>query len=262
MEQHKLLRVLWTINGILFLITFLYIGYDKVTNWLASDEYETPELIVGEKLEEAKKKGLALQGLEYDSPIKILGSPTYVLPISVKTYEVPRKQADMAKFNGDIYIDPSVFSNQVNIVFLNQSFEVTKVLLDRKGFIESFTYPEEYNSFRNTYGQQSFAAPYLTYTIGFVDSNGDGLLNIDDATDLYLSELDGSNFRQVTSNVSVQQALFIKPNELLVEYVKRDTVREEYKLKRFAIYRVKERRLEDLGGLHLKIDSLEKVLTQ
>lgn len=267
MEMNKFQRILWTVNGVIIFFTFLLVGFfllDELTgSWFNS--YSPPEVIVGEELERAKEEGLVLQGLEYEAPLSVYGSTGYILPVSLKTYNTPRPEKE-EKFALDSYGYSKVRTADhyyvADILFLNANFQVTSTLLNKKAFINSFRYPTNYI---NGYGEIEISDTtmrHITYLIGFEDSNKDGLLNDADNNDLFISDLIGGNFNQVTRGVDVDAYNFINKDKVLIEYYKRDNQPQEHKRKYFAVYSIKDRKLEELNNLHKSLDDLEKVLTK
>jgi hypothetical protein len=267
MITDRFVRNIWAINGVIFLgffaIAFLFAAIVFVQEWMDRDPID--EIIVGEKLEEAKDKGLALQGLEYHEPVKVYGSSGYVLPINIKTYQDPRKLSKDAGIEvalGNVITD--YYTNTVNVIFLNEKLEVKKSLLDKKAFIQSFDYPIEPTP-PYGYPQAPPSPPsifHITYLIAFEDSNKNGSINLEDDFDLYISSLDGDSLEMITNNVNVSRHQFLTPNEILISYSKRDNVKEEHKRKYYAKYFIKEKKLVDLTSIDKELDIIESVLTK
>lgn len=264
MEMGKFQRILWSINGVVILIVFLFMGFFFLKEFLRSNSsyttYTKPEIIVGQKLEQAKEKGLILQGLEYNNPVSVYGSNNYILPVRIRTYEDPEEAESKVAYLSDEARNVDYY-NTVNIIFLNPDFSVNHVLLNKKGFIESFRYPSIANE---DYEPVSYdtVAHCITYKIGFEDSNKDGVINEYDNLDLYLSTLEGNQLTQVTKNIEVLNYSFISTNKILITFHKRDNTPEEHKIKYFAIYSINENKLTELTQLHETLKNIETILVK
>jgi hypothetical protein len=258
MEINRFLRILWTVNGVILLGIFLFAGVMLVTQFINSlSRYSAPELIVGEDLEKAKAKGLILQGLEYEEPRALMHSTGYILPVSVKTYRNPKQSGGEFSF-GPVYEEAETEYDVSNVIFLDGNMNVLSTLLNRKAFISSFRYPGAGDS-----GEDSDTVQRnISYEIAFDDSNKDGAINYYDVSDLYITDLSGVNFTQVTKGIDVRSYKFIDANRILIKYARRSSEEEEYKREYFAIYFIKENILKDLSSLHNTLDQIEKELTQ
>ncbi|HKZ36384.1 MAG TPA: hypothetical protein VJ184_01960, partial [Chryseolinea sp.] len=101
----------------------------------------------------------------------------------------------------------------------------------------------------------------MLYLITFNDSNNDGLLNELDNADLYISNIDGSDLRQITKDIHILDFDFTNNNkEVYMVFQKRDSTSNEYKRKLFAKYKIEEDTLVEFTGLHKRILELEKKL--
>jgi hypothetical protein len=81
----KFFKYLWLVNGILLFLFLIYGLYVNLKPKKEEDDefYKKPEdIIVGEKLEQARKDSLALQGLTYVQPTDIENSTNKLMPIS------------------------------------------------------------------------------------------------------------------------------------------------------------------------------------
>lgn len=270
MKFDKFLKIIWLINGIIILMFLVGFGVVALGELLRSFSYTPPNVIVGEELQQAKEKGLVLQALDFAEPRGIRGSSGYLLPVAVKTYDTPADMKDSESFQ-DVVYDKKVglglasrsyyeySAPTLNVVFLNSRLEPTRTLLDKKGFIEEFRYPEKQDQYPTG---DSLVLKYITYEIGYEDSNKDGVMNSDDKTDLYFTDLEGKNLTQITHNVDVHRYYFFNEDELIIIYARRSDKPEEYKKEHFARYDFRTRKLDDLKALHETLDQLEKTLIQ
>ena len=263
--MERFLKVLWLVIGILLLFILPISGYYLIKDNFSDyqDLHADQSLIVGEDQKEAIKKGKVIQGLVYDRIERIPGTINYMLPLSALKFNKPK---DLEKFYGEFEdarskagdMNMSSMHGNVNIIFLDIDYKVINVLLRKKAFIQN------YHSPRIHYDLQEKVDPTvknILYLIGFEDTNKDGLLNELDDEDLYISDVDGSNLRQVTRNLHILDYDFINNNsEVFIVYENRDSIADEYKRKRFGKYQIEKDTFREFSDLHQKILELEKQL--
>lgn len=265
--MNKFLKIIWTINGVVLLLVFLVAG-GLVLRDLFRDTYYSPqEIIVGEELEKAKAQGLILQGLTYEEPRPILHTEFYLLPVSIKTYENPKKINkgfhDDRAYNS-AYLDSrdiQEYFNVVNVIFLNKDFNTESVLLDKKGFIESIRYPTDRRNY-SYFEEEDTLQRHITYKIAFEDSNKDGAIDGGDNSDLYLSELDGKNLRRVTTGVSISNYYFLDTDRIMIKYITRDEAPDEYQKEYFTLYTISKNQLRELTSLDDTLKKIEDNITR
>jgi hypothetical protein len=258
MITDRFLRNIWAINGVIFLGFFILlfilaaIVFVKESGWWRNNP---DEIIVGEKLEEAREKGLALQGIEYGSPVHIHGSDHYLLTVSPKTYETPKEFTMDLSSKNVIYGGAGL--SVINVVFLDSHLNVTNILTDKKIFITEIHYPShEFEYYSDTVQRN------ISYKIATADTNNDGSINSVDDEDLFISDLDGKNLRQITKDVNLVEYSFENRDQILIQYTKRNDEPEEHKRAFFAIYSIKENKLEDLTSLENALDNIERILAK
>jgi hypothetical protein len=256
-------RIAWSFSGIIIFI-FLSIGavFLLISLFNNTDFGSEPEIIVGRELEEAKAEGLILQGLTYDQPRPILYSDHFLLPVSVKTYENPKETRSgrgLLKSRSIAYAEE--YANVINIVFLNRQMEAKLALLNRKAFIKSVRYPSLVNSYSETEATDTLQR-HITYLITFEDTNNDGSMNKADNDDLYISDLDGGNFKKITSDVDVTDYRFLDRNQILIKYKRRGKESEEHKREYFIMYLIKEGSLKELSSLNSTLDKIESIIVK
>lgn len=263
MELNRFIRILWTINGILLFLVFVFILVAAGIQFIQSfSSNRAPEIIVGEELAKAKKEGLILQGLTYSQPEKIYGHPNYLLTVSIQTFNTPKRIEN--PFDGDkrskLKVDHQE-SRLVNIIFLNKDFEPITKLLDKKAFIHSVEFPTEGYS-NNGRRMNDSLRSVITYVISTTDSNQDGILNDDDDADFYVSTCDGTQFSQITKGWNIKDHSFVSLNEILIKYTLRTEEEEEHKKVFFALYNTQQKSLKELSALHKTLDEIEAHVTQ
>jgi hypothetical protein len=264
MNMNKFLKVIWSINGVAIFLLLLIGGIALMAQWIASlsNDYLTPsEVIVGKELEEAKAKGVILQGLDYDAPKTILHTDHYLLPVGIKTFRQPKAYVKNVTASSD-YEYTEEITDVTNIVFLDKTLRPASALLDKKAFITSFRYPSLYSEYEYRSEGSDTLQRHITYLIAFADSNSDGAINDDDATDLYISSLEGQGLHQVTRGADVVDYSFLNTNEILIQYHRREQAEQEHKTKYFSRYDIREKKLEELTALHDTLKKIETQLTQ
>lgn len=251
------LKVLWFVNGILILLLVSYGLFRSVQDRLPEDyDYDDNEIIMGQRLESAKSKGLALQGFTYSSPEPIYNSNHRLMTLSATTYEQSKVLLGAISAAGDI--SPSLFGIS-NIMFLDEDYKVINTLLDRKADIRDWHLARpEYDLEKD---QVDTTVKNIVYEIAFEDSNNDGYLNSKDHHEIYISGLLGKNLTQVTHGVDIEGFHFREKNsKLFITYYERTNEPQEHKRKKFAIYTIATKELRLLEDLNSAIDKLESQL--
>jgi hypothetical protein len=261
----KLFKILWIIIGIVLLFILPLIGYFFIKEKILRHnfDYVDNSLVVGDEQKLAFKEGKMLQRIIYDQMENIPGTEYHILPVSAEKFENPRdiqafytELSETASLAGDINV--SSISGHVNIIFLDRDYNVVNTLLQRKAFISAHLTPYiDYDEAQRL----DPSIKNVLYLIAFNDTNQDGVLNESDEVDLYISDIDGSNLKQVTKKKEVLDFSFIKNNsEVFITYEKSDSTLAEYKRKHFARYLIEKDTLVEFFDLHRKILELEKKL--
>ncbi len=251
----KFIRFLIIINGLIIPIVMGILLFQLTKEFFPKKNNEG--IIIGEKLQKAKKDSVALQGLTYYSePEKLYNSTNFYLPISLKDYEKEKELDEVISVANDI---GDTFLNLVNVIFLDKDYQVIGSLLDKKASISKIYARGKYYSYKNDKIDET--VKNIGYLIGFEDSNRDQKLNSLDNHDLYISDLNGKKLTQVTKNIDIQQFEFINSNsQILIFYTKRENIREEHKKREFAIYTISSGTFLNLSSLNNELDKLEKII--
>lgn len=262
----KYLKILWFINGAIIFILLCVAGYLSLNDLLRSDyNYPNNDLIVGDKLEDATKKGLKLQGLSYSEPKPITDSGLSFMTVSVDTYQRPQVLSSLldtpVEYGMELNLRYGDYSyNDLNVIFIDKDYTVLRTLLDKKANINSLVIQRPDSSVSQQANDQK---RHIAYEIAFEDTNEDGFLNNGDLNDLYLSKLTGENLTQITKGIDVMDFRFIQGmQQLFITYYERNDKEQEHKRKKFAIYDINTRQLRPLTGLSNTIDELENKLRQ
>lgn len=258
--KNKLVRFLIILNGTLLPLVLIFLLFQIGKEILKKKDYPYQEegIIVGEELEQAKKDTLALQGLQYDTPIKIYNSKNYYMPLSLMTYEEKKKVIEIASYANDI---GTGLLKRVNVIFLDEKYQVINTLLDKKASVLEIKFQrEDYETYRYS-SKIDETVKYVGYLICFEDTNKDQKINSLDNHDLYISDLEGRNLKKVTNNLSIDSFEFIKSNsQILIRYNKRLNVPDEHKEIEFAIYDIEKGVFLDLSSLNKELKRLENII--
>lgn len=256
-NMNKLLKTLAIINGVLIPLAIIIVLYHHYKNNTASDPANEPSsLIVGKSFEKAKNDSIQLQGLHYDGLETIYNSSNYYLPVSVLTYEEAKSYKAALEMAGDM--NPTL-PCVVNLIFLDKNFNVLGQLVTKKAAISEI----EMHHYDYDSKEVDKTALYIAYRISFEDTNGDGLLESNDNSDIYISDLNGKNLTQVTYNIDVNSFYFIDSNsKIFIKYTERVNIPDEYKRLKFGIFDISNSHWSELSALDSKLDSLEKALVK
>lgn len=262
--NNRFIKALIIINGLLLPIFVVYYLYRSITGNWTGDSYQSESIIVGEELEDAKRDSLALQGLTYESLVDVYNSTNYYLPISVMTYEEAKNYKEAISSAGDI--SPYSFhNNYINVIFFNKHYGVIGQLLDKKACISDIFINRGQNEDQYDYQEKEVdrTVKNIAYSIGFDDSNMDGKLNSLDNQDLYISDLDGKNLKQVTKEIDILDYQFINSNsEIFIRFKDRSKIRDEYKYVKFGLYNIESGTFTELKEIENKLLDIEKKLVR
>src|SRR6188472_2799323 len=142
----RLVRTLIIINGFLLPAVLLTIAVIAMRpwEWFYDDPIED-HVIVGNTLDQAKQDSLILQGIRFGSPVEVYNSDNFFMPVWVKTYDEPKRQASATyeKSSANLYEYSTAY---LNIVFLDRTYRVLGKLLNRKGLISDLSADGRYQS--------------------------------------------------------------------------------------------------------------------
>lgn len=253
----KFVRILIIINGLIIPALVIAGLFQLISKNQNKKKHQSEGIIIGEKFDEAVEQNLALQGLEYDSPRKIYNSNIFYMPVSIMTYkEAMDMKVAIASSNNYGYS----LMKLSNVLFLDSTFSKTHWLLDKKASIKDLSIREPYNY--NDDEELDTNYRYLSFEIGFEDSNNDGLLNSLDLHDLYISDLNGENLTQVTEKIDVVNYNFQKSySSIFIQYTERnDSISEEHKLVKFAKYQIEAQTFIEYKSLNNTIQDYHSKL--
>ena len=195
--KSKFMRVVWTFNGVglavLILIAIISeVPFEYLTSLFEEEQVEKG-LIVGKKATKAEELDIDLQHLIYERPSKIDSSDFYYSPVIVMDKKLPQEVINDLNSAADISI--YMIGAAVNIIFFNEDRSVVRRLLPSNGYIKEHLIGGERYSL---YSDKRSNFPFALYRVALSDDNGDSRINSEDNMPYYLSDLDGTNFRQIT----------------------------------------------------------------
>lgn len=242
--MNKFIKILIIINGLIIpsLIVFnLFKKYDR------DSKHETQGIIVGEKIDEAMAKNVEIQGLHYYSLRSILNSNSQYLPVSVNTYKEAMALEKVISSANNI----SGSTRKVtNILFMDSTLNETHWLLNKKGLIHEWEIRSE--SYFEEKKENYTHYKHLLFEIGFEDNNNDGLIDSEDYSDLYISDLNGKNLLQITENMDIVRYEFEDDyNTIFIEYTLRNpAIKKEHKLVKFGQYNIATKEFTSFHNLN------------
>jgi hypothetical protein len=254
--NNKFIKFLIILNGVMLPILVGF-GIYQISKEFFPNRNNFPDgIILGEELQEAKKDSVSLQGLKYYNPRELYNSKNKYLPISLLTYDEEKRINKMASVANDIGDGLLKF---VNIIFLDENYQVITSLLNRKASILQIEPQRKSYSLKSN--EVDKTVKYIAYLIAFEDSNKDGKLNSADDHDLYMSNLSGKNLKKITNNINLDRFEFMNSNsQIFIKYTDRKDIREEHKKQRFAIYNIESSKLLNMSSIDKELSNLEKII--
>lgn len=223
-----------------------------LTIYYATRKKEVPQgIVIGKPIVDAEKDSLELQGISFQQPVKIKNTDTYLLPITVKVFETPRKKSVSTLY------ETLLFPNHINFVFLTQEFEVIRTLVTKKASISRYMIPSMFVHEPSEIEK----IKHILYLIAFEDTNKDNILNSKDDHDLYISDLDGGNLRRITSGYDVVEFEFVEDyTQVLIRSKERGTMKEEHKRESMVLYDIPSQKQIPLKSLQETLKTIENQL--
>lgn len=199
MKIEKYNQVVWATLGTMAVLGVVAMVLVSVVSIIASRQ--SPQGIKVEEPAPGQAERKTETKIVYGDPIVTEHSPFVMIPVGLQEVSKGR----LVKLTGSYYSYGSSFSKASyiyygllrgrynNIVFYSKNTGQSHVLLDRKAVISSFYFP--YGKEDKT---QKPLPKFLLFGISEDDTNGDGVISEEDAVVVYLADLDGGNFQQVT----------------------------------------------------------------
>jgi len=255
----KFVKTLIIINGLLIPAIAVIVLGSYLWNFLGIGNNYNAGGINTENFVVKDKDTLLIQGTEYGDPMRIYNSSNYYIEVNAKTYNEPPSKS---MFSGSVNFEggsPSDYDlDLMNILFLDNEFKPIRRLLDEKAYISS-------TSFSTEHWNQKLDSTVLNifYRITFEDSNNDGVLNYLDNDELYMTDLGGKYLTQITNGIDIDDYEVIKNGrQIIITYNKRSGVREEYKIQRYALYDIDQKKLQYLDDINKALMDINKILIE
>lgn len=211
--KSKFMKIVWGFNGIALSIVLIMIipqGIYELKRTFFNDSYNENDrgLIVGKKAERAGELNIDLQHLMYVRPVKIDSTAFYYSSVVVQDKELPQQVIDDINSAADISI--FMVGARINIIFFNEDRTEVRRLLPANGYISDVSIGSEISSY---YGSNNTFYDFNLYSIALSDDNGDGRINENDNMPYYISNLDGTDLRQITPDSLKLDSYWISDNE-------------------------------------------------
>jgi hypothetical protein len=246
------------INGLVIPLAVLVIIIILIIQFIQNSSRQyIPEVVNTTNIITKDGDTLLIQGLRYGNPEAVYNSQNFMIEVMPKTFVRPRKiLSGPGNFESGYSSIESPIENYVNIIFLDSDYNVIRKLLDKKGSVASIHIPSGSSD-----EKVDTTVKNIGYLIAFNDSNNDKRIDSDDKYDLYISGLDGSDLIKVTKDIDVTEFRFINNhNDIFISYYNRSDIREEYKIRRFAIYNIKTRQYRELTGIDKALNEVQEII--
>ena len=168
------LKRIWLTIGILILLGAV-VGIISMAVLFLSDTYDGGGPIATSTTPDT----LVSQGIGVSIPTAVGRTSFVYIPLIVKDLSTPLPRAAYEAKNFGNFV--------VNILFANRDGTDPHLLLDRKAFISSIRIPRYIDSLWT----------FCLFQIAFEDTDGDGRINHNDRSRLYVSDLNGRNLLPV-----------------------------------------------------------------
>ncbi len=183
MDQERLLKRVWLVNGLLLAALFGVLGIWLVVELGSRWFHRRSAVITATEGAPAERTSRAVR---YDPPQSIWKSTARIVLIRYgEAFERPGTELASSKSYGERY---TPYTPYVNAIFLEPGGGPGRLLLDRPALIRSVNFPRS---------EDDSLQAWITYEIAFEDTDRDGGLDEDDAASLYVSDLHGGSFRRV-----------------------------------------------------------------
>ena len=180
MDQERLLKRVWLVNGVLLLALLGALGIWLLFN-LGSNllHHDTRVATVGGGTDSEHIP----RAIRYDTPQTIWNSTARVVLVRYgEAFQRPSAGLGSAGYARESY------TPYVNAIFLEPTGRPAHLLLNRPALIRSVSFPRS---------RDDSLQSWITYEVAFDDTNGDGGLDEDDAVSLYVSDLHGAALHPV-----------------------------------------------------------------
>ena len=255
--NNKFIKFLIILNGVMLPVLLGFAIFQIAKDFFPRQQVvQERGITMSDELEETETDDIPEQGLEYGMTEGIYNSTNFMLKVSIENYRKSEDKINMSYYSGEEYFRS--YSNLINVIFLDEKYEVIRTLLDKKASISKIGMRGENYT---TFGDPLKSYSTITYKIAFEDTNGDGKLNEDDDHDLYVSNLSGGEFTQVTTGIDVKEwSVYHETGMIFIRYAER--TQEEQKETKFASYSIKDKKFKKLNGLNGELQKIRTKIIQ
>lgn len=240
--MNKLMKFLIILNGLIIpviLIGALMVVFEPFKK---NAKNKNNSSLKTEKTLDIKEYEL-FQKIVYRDPSQVPNSNNYYLPISLETEKEQGFELISKGSNSR--------SQLINVIFLDKKFNVLNVLLDKKAFINQIKMEDDDYYFQ----EEKDLLKNVLYEISFEDTNEDGELNSLDESDLYISELDGSDLTKITNDKKIISFDFFNTfSQVLIKY---QDYNANSNLEKFEIYDIDTKEFAPVASLNKSIEKIE-----
>lgn len=204
LDSDRLLKRVWLANGVLILLALIVAAGVALFAVLSNTIGHDANAVAAPLATGGPAAATDPRAVRYSMPQDIYGSSTRLIHVFHGEAYARAEGYDGSRRQYSLYLPEGP---TVNVIFL-QSDGRARLLLDRPAFVRALDYP---------YAPEDSLQRWISYEMVFDDSNGDHRLDDEDAAVLYVSDLDGTNFRRVTPDGWVVRShTALGPTQLLI----------------------------------------------
>ena len=203
MDLSKISQKIWQVVvlsvGILFLlgvlVTVVGIGFSVY-------QYKVRH-VEGIAVGQREDRGRLKVTVEYGLPLPLEELDFFIIPVTLEKREQGQERegvlGEVSSYSYDkmglSYPSYSYWGPYCNLVFIDKKTGESRTILAEKGFIKGVYFPEKrYEDKKDAEIKPTF----LLLNIAVADTNGDGLINEQDASAGFVASLDGRKLTQIT----------------------------------------------------------------
>jgi len=187
------LKRIWLVNGVLIFVLLISAGVAWITSIIPRGNADSGPFLDTRSLPRGVDSTVS-QDLSLSLPNRVGRTNTMYALVKVKDLSAPQPKDALREVKLAEYSSVSQSPAVVNIVFSNLDGSNAHLLLNRKAFISSFSFPSYLDSLQS----------YILYHVAFYDTDHDGRLTQRDSSQLYISDLNGQNLQlMLPKNIDV-----------------------------------------------------------
>ena len=193
MSQHdpdRLLKRVWLVNGFLVL-ALLVLGGGAILVALVSEWRGESRAAVAAPAAGTAARDAQPRAVRFDAPLRVRGTETRIVLVRNGAGYQTTPMAPVGGFAASKSYASREDGPLVNVIFLPPGNAPGRLLFDRRAFIKEVSYPGE------SYGRADSLQTWISYEVALDDTDGNGQLDDEDLTALFVSDLDGKNLRRV-----------------------------------------------------------------